>query len=311
MRDFATHASVFELVPTDSESDHKNGALLKQSDLNNTVYRTKQSSRVWRRRLYYVLPLILATAPIVILPALSPNLSRRLSYNGCTPSGEFALPYSSSIWDPSHFLTITAAFTPPSVYYYCPVDSGSFSPDCSEFSFTQAKAIDIAWDVVVGRGGQALLIVIAYRLFSRVVKTLMQHGEVGYDVFSAVAFDSGTIGSVVTLGRHALGLTPLPRTRHAIFAYWGMAIATLYIIAMPSLFAAMTGYTSTYAPFLDYHSHVGDSKGLVDCEGILAPVWGRVQWKYDFSPTPPLSGWYPIVYPPYPATAGPEWIECM
>ena len=61
--------------------------------------------------------------------------------------------------------------------------------------FHQCQIIDVAWDVIAGRGGQAFCTVVAYHLFSKVVKHLMRQGEVGYDVFAAVAFRSGSASS--------------------------------------------------------------------------------------------------------------------
>ena len=57
-----------------------------------------------------ILPLCLAILPVVLLAAYSGRLSIRLGYNGCLPNGEFALPYTSSIWAPKHFFVITMAF---------------------------------------------------------------------------------------------------------------------------------------------------------------------------------------------------------
>ncbi|KAK3703693.1 hypothetical protein LTR37_014271 [Vermiconidia calcicola] len=196
-------------------------------------------------------------------------------------------PYSSSIWDTSRFFAITIPFTlwqsGTSDCRTGPGATGSDSPDCHGNTFTHVKVMDIAWDVLVGRGGQAVLILCAYRLFGRVIKMLMQQGEVGYDVFSAVAFNTGGVESFLTLARHfamAPALQPIPRTRRTLWAYSGMAVATMYIIAMPSLIASMTGYTSHYAPFLDYSNMMSGNdshRSPQDCFGAIQPVWGRVQ----------------------------------
>lgn len=263
------------------------------------------------------LPLLASLAPIAVLAALSPHFSRRLGYNACSPTGEFLLPYTSSIWDPSNFFTITLPFTAPAGNT-CTFSNGETAEiACGGYTFTQVKVIDLAWDVLVGRGGQVVLVAWAYRVFGDVLRTLMARGEVGYDLFSAVAFHSGGISSIGTLLRHAVGKTPIPRTRHAVRVYWAIAAATGYIVAMPTLFSAMTGYTSTYVPFvnmnIDFDSNLTLSGSLIDCGNSFAPVWGKLasdeRLGYGYTTT----GYFPIVYdhPDYGAYAtDPGWIDC-
>ena len=309
MRNLHANVSEFELIPADldfppQKEDHY--------DANNTP---KRRYKFWSspitKAILVLLPLIAALAPVILLVAFSPSLSHALGANGCTPSGEFVLPYTTSIWDAKRFFSITIAFLGPG-----PSDC-SFNAAvpqalaCTGYSFTQAKVIDIAWDILVGRGGQAAVIVVAYRVFGRVVKVLMRQGEVGYDLFSAVAFDAGSASTLVTIGRHVVGATPVPRTRRAVLAYVGMALATLYIVAVPSLLAAMTGYTSFYGPVLDFNANVLDSPApLTDCEGEIAPLWGEMPdvgyigggWY-----TPTTKKAFQIAYGGYYT---PEWVDC-
>lgn len=136
-------------------------------------------------------------------------------------------------------------------------------------------------DVLVGRGFQAVLIIVAYSIFGRVVKVLMARGEVGYDLFSAIAFESGSAMSFVTIVRHAAGWTPIPRTRRAMVLYSAMAAATFYIIIISSLIAAMTGYTSYYEPTLQMSAdQAHPNGGSIECGGAIYSVWGRVENPY-------------------------------
>ena len=327
MRDFIASTSELELLPTTkpessgNDGSHDRQALsgYKHSDSKPRTKAYAFWQRPGIRYIFCTLPLAAAIVPIAVLIAYSSTLSFKLSHNGCTPSGEFVLPYSISIWDWSRFFTISAAFNGGSLSSCSYSSEDSFSLECVGYSFTQVKVIDIAWDILVGRGGQAVLTIFAYQLFSRILKMLMENGEVGYDAFSAVAFKSGTLTSLVTLIRHVGGWTPIPRTRHAIYAYTGMALATLNVVAAPSLVAAMTGYTSYYAPFLDYSLTVNSTQGLQDCGGIILPVWGRVQQilPYDIEngESSVIDGSVPIVYDSdyawiNAAPYGPEYIEC-
>lgn len=269
------------------------------------------------RWVLYIVPLLVCVAPIAILAGLSPRFSRELGYNACSSTGEFILPYTSSIWDPSNFFTITLPFT-KGEGDTCTFGNGETADlACGGYSFTQVKVIDLAWDVLVGRGGQLVIVAFAYGIFGDAVRALMDREEVGYDLFAAVAFHSGGISSIGTLLAHAVGNTPIPRTRHAVRVYWVMAAATTYIVAMPTLFSAMTGYTSTYAPFvninLDFNSNFTLSGSLIDCQNSFAPVWGKLGNQDELGWGYTTSGFWPIVYdhPPYAAyTADPGWIDC-
>jgi hypothetical protein len=312
MRNLNANISEFELLPSD--------LYLSQQKEDNYGHRDAQETSqrrytFWRnpfiRPILLALPLLAALTPVILLAAFSSSLSQNLGANGCTSSGEFVLPYTASIWDPKRFFSITIAFLGPgpSACSYNAVVPQALA--CTGYNFTQAKVIDIAWDVLVGRGGQTALIVVAHRVFGQVVKVLMQQGEVGYDLFSAVAFDAGSASSLVTIGRHVVGATPVPRTRRVVLAYVGMALATLYIVVMPSLLAAMTGYTSYYGPVLDFEADVfGISAPLKDCEGSILPVWGEMSdvghtGVYWWTPTTKKA--FQLVYG---ESYQSEWTEC-
>lgn len=77
----------------------------------------------------------------------------------CTPNGIVHLPWKSAdsynqCWDPALFLSITLAF--------------------GRLSFTAAKAIDVIWDLFVGRGGQVLLGWVTYTIVRRSLVTAME-----------------------------------------------------------------------------------------------------------------------------------------
>ncbi|KAK5133571.1 hypothetical protein LTR08_007610 [Meristemomyces frigidus] len=258
----------------------RDGLLRPEMAIDGT---TRRGGLVDLRTALYVSLVVLTSAPVFTLIGLAPKLSHNLASNGCMSNGQFTLPYTASIWDAAHFWTITLAFvgTGRDVCEIQPRD-GSYARSCTGYSFDQVKIIDLAWDVVLGRGGQALLAWSAYRLFRQVIAVLMERGEVGYDVFAFVAFNSGTLSSLVALLRHAVGWGALPQSRRALGAYAAMAAVTVYIIAMPTLFSAMTGYTSYYAPWvlLDQADSSNASvtsantNSMIDCGASLSPAWG-------------------------------------
>jgi len=53
-------------------------------------------------------------------------------------------------------------------------------------TFTEAKLIDLAFDFVVGPGGQACLAWIAYRVYTNALIRVTEKGQIRYDLFAAV-----------------------------------------------------------------------------------------------------------------------------
>jgi hypothetical protein len=164
-----------------------------------------------------------------------------------------------------------------------------------------------------------LLAAIAYRVFSTTLRSLMNQGEVGYDVFAATTLQCGSVASWYALAKHALGRVPIPVTPRARWLYLAMATSTAYILAMPTLVSAMTGYASVSLPSIkDTNSGTPVTH---DCNGLLLPAWGEVadrQYGGRFVSDPIDDfidiAWpgMPILYKPSFYTLGSEWdwIDC-
>ena len=249
--------------------------------------------------------LCLSVLPVTLLLGFSPKVSTGLAYNGCTTNGDFALPYSASIWSAKYFFAITIPFSGPA-WRSCSYSSYQSSASaCDGYSYTEVKVIDLAWDLLVGRGGQLVFAWLAYHVFRAVVANLMEEGEVGYDLFACVAFHSGSVPALLTTLRHTFGWAPVPRTRRAMWYCLAMAMVTLYIAIMPTLLSAMTGYTSLYFPYLiNISSSVSDS--TVDCQGMFAPAYGRVVMPNGYSRESFL---LPYDHPPDSENSAP-WVDC-
>ena len=257
-----------------------------RDDFYAASQRSRLRATAVRLRLTPLVALILAFLPFAVLIGLSKHVSTDLGSNGCLPNGDFALPYTSSVWNPDLFFTITIPFTKGSSHQrYCS-DGGTSYPTpgttqtCGGYGFTGVKIIDIVWDLIIGRGGQIFLALIAYRLFSRVLKSLMLGEEVGYDAVASVTFNTGNIRSLGAFCRHAIYGAPIPRSRRARLAFLAMILTTAYIIGLPTLFSAMTGYSSYYTPamsiYAPYTESQFDNYGAYDCQGKLVPAWGKI-----------------------------------
>lgn len=219
---------------------------------------------------------LLATCltPLALLRGFADALSADLSKSACNPSGDFVLPFTSSIWDAANFFEITVPFAGARPETCSHSGLPFETTDCTGYTFTQVKVADLAWDLLVGRGGQGVLIIAAYQLFSRVLLALMHQDVVSYDVFGPIVFETGTLSGSLKLFRRIVRSRPMPRTRRAVLCYWAMLFATIYIVAFPSLVSAMTGYTPRFKPYIRRGYYRGANGTLGDCQNSFVPAWG-------------------------------------
>ncbi|KAK4891629.1 hypothetical protein LTR27_009798 [Elasticomyces elasticus] len=143
----------------------------------------------------------------------------------CLPNGDLRYPWQhgtsyQSTWDPAQFLQITLGF--------------------GHLSFPVAKTIDICWDLVAGRGGQALLVWGCYPLFRRSLTCAMEKRDVATPLFSAIAFDHVSLTSTTTLGSTVVGRRS--KSRNWRFAL--LFLAFTYLLTFPTWMSAVTGYQS-------------------------------------------------------------------
>ncbi|KAK6220077.1 hypothetical protein QIS74_05579 [Colletotrichum tabaci] len=140
----------------------------------------------------------------------------------CQPDGNFDVTKRSfSRWSGSGFFQITLAW--------------------GRFSFADAKAIDVAWDVVFGRGGQALLAWISWRAFADYTATSMQVKPVTYDTFYAIFLqDQPGIYSTLHLIRDFTRSGGL-QSRVTMVV---MIFVAIFVLLFPTLGGAMSGYSA-------------------------------------------------------------------
>ena len=93
-----------------------------------------------------------------------------------------------------------------------------------------------------------------------------------YKMYTAIAFQTTSLGTLGVLGKEFLAFGKGTWKR---FFRWlamlSMLISTFYVLAFPTLMAAMTGYITTYEPYVeDYGGN------LIDWEKVKT-VWAVVQ----------------------------------
>lgn len=150
------------------------------------------------------------------------------SLGGCTPAGDFLPPYYEDYnkFDIKNIFQITLGF--------------------GRMSFPTAKLIDVFWDVMVGRGGQGVLIAIAYRVFTNALTRLMEDSAVSYRTFTSLTFETATVATIFGLARD-FSTNATSRAKLSIF--W-IILSSIWIAAFPTYTSAMTGYASNVGEYI-------------------------------------------------------------
>ncbi|KAI1779343.1 hypothetical protein F4818DRAFT_247220 [Hypoxylon cercidicola] len=155
-------------------------------------------------------------------------------------------------------------------------------------TFTEAKVIDISWDIIIGRGGQAVLAFISWRVFADYVMTSMEFAPVTYAVFSIIYLqDEPSILSTIRIARAFISGRELKSKPSMVF----MILSMLFLIGWPTFASAMTGYTTiveafvpdydgNYVPYADFQAiayiiHDGERVNLTEDYAIPFLVRGE------------------------------------
>ncbi|XXH01707.1 hypothetical protein Hte_008068 [Hypoxylon texense] len=166
---------------------------------------------------------------IVMLAISSYGYSLQGALNtACKPDDSFT-PFANgySPWSSAGFFQITLAFGP--------------------LDFTPAKVIDICWDVIVGRGGQAALAMLSWHVFSHHTATSMDRFPVTYRTFWVVFLHrEPTFFSIWYLLRDFVSFRRLSSVVAMVF----MIATMIFVLVFPTLASAMTGYTPATKAFI-------------------------------------------------------------
>lgn len=110
-----------------------------------------------------------------------------------------------------------------------------------QFSFSAVKSLDVAWDILIGRGVQMVAWWVGYVVFSDALLRAIERHPASFQIFQRIALEGPSLLSLWTLVKE-LWCSKSKRTKALFFYMW---IATLYIICIPMFLGAMTGYDST------------------------------------------------------------------
>jgi hypothetical protein len=160
-------------------------------------------------------------------------------------------------WDPRLYFTINIAF--------------------GEFSFSTVKIIDAAWDAVVGRGGQLVAAVVAYRMLRRSLTLTMESCTV-------------SMSAITSLYCQQIQLIPVGQLLRTMFWHWSSVhtpwqqaipkgrarlgvqlFACIYVLSFATLVSITTGYRAQLT---------GYSSSGVNETGLLFPINQLVEPRF-------------------------------
>ncbi|CAO2653004.1 Nn.00g024150.m01.CDS01 [Neocucurbitaria sp. VM-36] len=182
----------------------------------------------WRRGAFWFL--FASLCACLGLLYLNPYFSLRSSFrtSACLPDGSFRIdPESYEYWSRSGFFQITLGF--------------------GTLTFTQAKAIDIIWDVVFGRGGQALIALVSWQVFAKYLTVSMETAPVSFLTYRTVFLQDQSL--VVAIPRIIRDFSFRLRLKSKAAMFFMITTMT-FILAFPTFGSAMTGYSGNVKPFV-------------------------------------------------------------
>ncbi|KAI1346320.1 hypothetical protein F5Y01DRAFT_321917 [Xylaria sp. FL0043] len=120
--------------------------------------------------------------------------------SACRPDDTFSPFDGYSYWDISGFFQVTLPL--------------------GTFTFTQAKVIDIVWDIVIGRAGQGILAYCSWRTFADYATVSMETAPITYTSFIILFMESGpSVKSMFQLLRDFLAYRLWPTLIAALSGY--------------------------------------------------------------------------------------------
>ncbi|KUI64331.1 hypothetical protein VM1G_11137 [Cytospora mali] len=149
------------------------------------------------------------------------SLENSYLWNYCAPDGSFSFEPQSP-WKLAWAFQIVLGF--------------------GSLTFTQAKVIDVVWDIGVGRIGQTILAYFSWKAFSVHVRMSMERAPITYRVFwTSFMQNEATFRSTVRMIRDFTMRRSLRSKAAMVF----MIASMIFVIVFPTLASAMTGYTAS------------------------------------------------------------------
>lgn len=144
-----------------------------------------------------------------------------------------------------------------------------------KFSFATVKTIDVAWDILIGRGIQLVAWWVGYVVFSDALLRVIERHPASFRIFQRIALEGPSLLSLWTLCKQVLSVSS--KRSKALFAY--ILLSTTYILCIPMFLGAMTGYDSTSIAWVD----LDDTNNIVPTSALVYSwvITGTMNTTFD------------------------------
>lgn len=122
----------------------------------------------------------------------------------------------------------------------------SVAPVTPDLSFDAVKSIDISWSIVIGRGGQAVLLWISYRVYVSCLIQIMETTPVSYALYMELALGQPRMSSIWQMTKFMFQRRRA--WRHRYLMAWVVS-ALAWVMAWQIFTDAMTSYASSGDPY--------------------------------------------------------------
>ncbi|OAL43941.1 hypothetical protein IQ07DRAFT_592741 [Pyrenochaeta sp. DS3sAY3a] len=182
----------------------------------------------WRFGVTWSLILLWQLALLASLIYVCRVSSKDFDATACRPDGTFSVDSAKyNYWAMSGFFQVTIGF--------------------GKMSFTQAKAVDFAWDLVFGRGGQAAIAVLSWRVFAKYTTTSMAVKPVTFSTYKTIFLQNDML--ILAIPRVISDFIFRCRLRSKLAMVF-MILTMTFTLVFPSFGSAMTGYSSNVKSFI-------------------------------------------------------------
>ncbi|KAJ4302692.1 hypothetical protein N0V90_001581 [Kalmusia sp. IMI 367209] len=143
-----------------------------------------------------------------------------------------------------------------------------------QFTFSQVKTIDVAWDILVGRGVQMAFWAVSYRVFTDALLRLIERHPASYETFMSISLEGPCLASSWMLLKQLFR----NRSKRTWFLFYFMLLSSIYVLSIPPLLGAMTGYDSRTIAWVS----VGDPDNIIPASTVQSATVVYGTWNSTF-----------------------------